>query len=217
MKLFGAKSEISDASRLKTARITRVSVREPRRAGSATHAEFGKWRATDPLAGELSQAIEAKKRDNLVLGETLVSFGLLQRHEMSEVQNAQARSNDVVGSLMVASAIRSRLGDILLQAKRITSAQLEHALTARVRVEQAIGVLAERHRLRPRQAFDLLRNVARSGGQKVNEIAEAVVDSTSNPLLPLPEELARKQLAPRTRGRSPRHAARSGENVGGSR
>ena len=98
----------------------------------------------------------------------------------------------------------------------VTVAQLEHALSARVRVEQAIGVLAERHRLRPRQAFDLLRNVARSSGQKVTEIAGAVVDSTSNPLLPLPEELARKQLAPRRRGRSPRHA-RSGENVGGGR
>jgi hypothetical protein len=98
----------------------------------------------------------------------------------------------------------------------VTVGQLEHALSARVRVEQAIGVLAERHRLRPRQAFDLLRNVARSSGQKVTEIAGAVVDSTSNPLLPLPEELARKQLAPRRRGRSPRHA-RSGENVGGGR
>ena len=99
----------------------------------------------------------------------------------------------------------------------VTVAQLEHALTARVRVEQAIGVLAERHRLRPRQAFDLLRTVARSSGQKVLQIAEAVVDSTSNPLLPLPEELARTQLAPRKRGRSPRHAHRSGENVAGGR
>src|ERR1700722_7123885 len=99
----------------------------------------------------------------------------------------------------------------------VTVAQLEHALTARVRVEQAIGVLAERHRLRPRQAFDLLRTVARASGQKVLQIAQAVVDSTSNPLLPLPEELARTQLAPRKRGRSPRHAARSGENVGGGR
>jgi hypothetical protein len=97
----------------------------------------------------------------------------------------------------------------------VTVAQLEHALSARVRVEQAIGVLAERHRLRPRQAFDLLRNVARSGGQKVTEIAEAVVDSTSNPLLRLPEELAREQLAPRRRGRSPRHAARAQGGSGG--
>jgi ANTAR domain len=88
----------------------------------------------------------------------------------------------------------------------VTVAQLEHALAARVRVEQAIGVLAERHRLRPRQAFDLLRNVARASGQKVIELAETVVDSASNPLLPLPDELARNQPAPRKRGRSPRHA-----------
>ena len=87
----------------------------------------------------------------------------------------------------------------------VTVAQLERALTARVRVEQAIGVLAERHRLRPRQAFDLLRSVARSGGRRVIEIAETVVDSTTNPLLTLPEELARQQPPARKRGRSPRH------------
>ena len=98
----------------------------------------------------------------------------------------------------------------------VTVAQLEHALVARVRVEQAIGVLAERHRLRPRQAFDLLRNVARARGEKLTGLAEAVVDSTSNPLLPLPEELARQQLPPRQRGPSPRRS-RTGENVGGSR
>ena len=87
----------------------------------------------------------------------------------------------------------------------VTVAQLEHALSARVRVEQAIGVLAERHRLRPRQAFDLLRSVARSSGRRVIEIAEDVVDSASNPLLPLPDELARERPAARTRGLSPRH------------
>jgi len=95
----------------------------------------------------------------------------------------------------------------------VTVAQLEHALTARVRVEQAIGVLAERHRLRPRQAFDLLRNVARSSGRRVIEIAETVVDSTSNPLLTLPEELARKQPPARKRGLSPRHARVVGERL----
>lgn len=82
----------------------------------------------------------------------------------------------------------------------VTVAQLEHALAARVRVEQAIGVLAERNRLRPRQAFDLLRNAARSGGRRVIEVAEDVVGSASNPLLPLPSELARTQPAARKRG-----------------
>jgi ANTAR domain len=93
----------------------------------------------------------------------------------------------------------------------VTVAQLEHALAARVRVEQAIGVLAERHRLRPRQAFDLLRNVARSSGQKVVEIAGIVVDSASNPLLPLPEELARTSAPGRTRGPSPRRVRAASE------
>jgi len=84
-----------------------------------------------------------------------------------------------------------------------TVAQLEHALTVRVRVEQAIGVLAERHRLRPRQAFELLRSAARSRGRRVLEVAGEVVDSASNPLLRLPEELA-KAPAARRRGRAPR-------------
>jgi len=83
-----------------------------------------------------------------------------------------------------------------------TVAQLEHALTARVRVEQAIGVLAERHRLRPRQAFELLRSVARAQGRRVLEMATEVVDSATNPLLRIPEELAKPPLA-RRRSRRP--------------
>lgn len=91
----------------------------------------------------------------------------------------------------------------------VTVAQLEHALASRVRVEQAIGVLSERHRLRPREAFDLLRGAARSRGRRVTELAQDVVASAANPLLRLPEELARKLPEPRQRGRSlrrPRHA-----------
>ncbi len=88
----------------------------------------------------------------------------------------------------------------------VTVAQLEHALASRVRVEQAIGVLAERHRLHPREAFDLLRGAARSRGRRVTDIAQDVVASAANPLLRLPEELARKLPESRQRGRSLRRA-----------
>src|ERR1700744_6307316 len=73
----------------------------------------------------------------------------------------------------------------------VTVAQFEHALAARVRGEQAIGCRAERHRLRPREAFDLLRKASRSRGTRVTEMAQEVVASTANPLLRLPEELSR--------------------------
>ena len=90
----------------------------------------------------------------------------------------------------------------------VTVAQLEHALAARVRVEQAIGVLAERHRLRPREAFDLLRKASRARGARVTELAQDVVASTANPLLQLPEELSRAVPEARQRGRSLRRGGR---------
>ena len=88
----------------------------------------------------------------------------------------------------------------------VTVAQLEHALAARVRVEQAIGVLAERHRLRPREAFDLLRKASRARGERVTELAQDVVESTANPLLRLPDELSRATPEPRQRNRSLRRS-----------
>jgi hypothetical protein len=87
-----------------------------------------------------------------------------------------------------------------------TVAQLERALTVRVRVEQAIGVLAERHRLRPRQAFELLRSASRARGARVSQTAGEVVASVTNPLLRIPEELARQPEG--HRGRSSRHPRR---------
>jgi hypothetical protein len=90
---------------------------------------------------------------------------------------------------------------------RTTVGQLEHALTARIRIEQAIGVLAERHRIRPRQAFEQLRSAARSRGRRVIDIAGDVVASATNPLLQLPEELSRQRSAPR-HARSTRRALR---------
>jgi hypothetical protein len=80
---------------------------------------------------------------------------------------------------------------------RTTVGQLEHALLTRIRVEQAIGVLAERHRIKPRQAFEQLREAARSRGRKVIDIASDVVASATNPLLQLPDELSRPRSGPR--------------------
>lgn len=90
---------------------------------------------------------------------------------------------------------------------RVTVAQLEHALATRVRVEQAIGVIAERRRVPPREAFGLLRTAARADGTRMAELATRVVESAVNPLLILPEELARPPRQARPRGKSPRHVA----------
>jgi hypothetical protein len=57
-----------------------------------------------------------------------------------------------------------------------TVAQLEHALAARVSTERAIGVLAERHGISARSAFESLRGDARSQGRPVAQLARQVLD-----------------------------------------
>ena len=73
---------------------------------------------------------------------------------------------------------------------RMSVTQLEHALAARVVVEQAIGVLTERQHSSPRQAFERLRKTARSRGRRVHDLAREIVLSATDPGVPLPPELA---------------------------
>jgi hypothetical protein len=84
--------------------------------------------AADDERDELGVAVRSQMRDNLALGQTLVSFGLMDASELTKVDLAQRRETDVVDSLLVTSTIRSRLGEILLRARQITSNQLERAL-----------------------------------------------------------------------------------------
>jgi hypothetical protein len=111
------------------------------------------------------------------------------------------REGDLTSAMVLADLLAEDLGttprppradDRLTEVDRLQIAvtQLEHALTARVLVEQAIGVLAERQHLSPRAAFERLRKAARSRGKKVHDLARMVVASASDPAVPLPPELA---------------------------
>jgi hypothetical protein len=67
--------------------------------------------------------------------------------------------------------------DAEIAVLRRTVGQLEHALAARVSIERAIGVLAERHGTTPREAFEELRRRARSQGRPAQELATEVLDA----------------------------------------
>ena len=59
-----------------------------------------------------------------------------------------------------------------------TSLALQHALTSRIRIEQAKGVLAERAGISVDDAFDRLRGYARSNQLGLTEVAGRVVERT---------------------------------------
>ncbi|GAB3359850.1 ANTAR domain-containing protein [Modestobacter lapidis] len=78
------------------------------------------------------------------------------------------------GTVAPAEAVDPR--DAELASLRRTVGQLEHALAARVSIERAIGVLAERHGTCPREAFEELRRRARAQGRPAQELAREVLD-----------------------------------------
>jgi hypothetical protein len=101
---------------------------------------------------------------------------------------------------------------------RASVRQLEHALSSRVIVEQAIGVLSERWRVVPRDAFEQLRRVTRSHGLRIHELAKLVIESSTDPEVGLPVELAPAQRptdTPPEQGQSPERRGRNGD--GGER
>jgi hypothetical protein len=161
----------------------------------------------DPAAGEqLDEAVVRRTKDGWRVGgdevpdltSAMVLADLLAA-EQGAAAGPAARKPPVGASTGEATA--GEAGRL-----KATVSQLEHALLNRVRVEQAIGVLAERHRIKPRQAFEQLRTAARNRGRKVIDIASDVVASASNPLLQLPEELSRPRASSRRVTRQPNSA-----------
>jgi hypothetical protein len=56
---------------------------------------------------------------------------------------------------------------------------LQTALNSHVLVEQAKGILTERHGIDPGQAFTLLRTYARNHNQRLTQLAASVIDGTT--------------------------------------
>lgn len=74
----------------------------------------------------------------------------------------------------IATAYIVRAGE-LTEARRL-SAQLQHALNARIVIEQAKGMLARDHDLSVDEAFELLRRHARSNNVSLRSVGHAIVE-----------------------------------------
>jgi len=75
------------------------------------------------------------------------------------------------------SRLLSKLADVQRENE-----QLHTALQTRIVIEQAKGVLVERHSLVPDQAFEALRRGARSTGRRIHDVAAEIVAGTHTPL-----------------------------------
>ncbi|MFI0405622.1 GAF and ANTAR domain-containing protein [Actinomadura sp. 3N508] len=86
-----------------------------------------------------------------------------------------------LGQAMADVATIGLLQERAIRHSQILTEQLQTALNSRVVIEQAKGVLAERHDCSMEQAFTALRDHARNHNHRLTDLAHALVTRTLNP------------------------------------
>jgi GAF domain-containing protein len=84
-----------------------------------------------------------------------------------------------IGQALADVATISILQERAIHRRDVLAEQLQAALNSRVIIEQAKGVLAERGRLDPSEAFALLRSQARSNNVRLSDLARDVLTGTT--------------------------------------
>lgn len=93
-------------------------------------------------------------------------------------------SDDVLAGEVVSIVAGGRLGQERVVAPlRARIDQLQRALDSRVAIEQAKGVLAERHRVNVDRAFKVMRRYARNGRRNLHDVAAAVMSGDEDPFV----------------------------------
>jgi hypothetical protein len=135
----------------------------------------GRWPRFAPVAVEAgfrsAHALPMRLR-----GAVIGALNLFGRDE-----GVLSEEDIVAGQALAAVATIAILQQQVVSEARIVNDQLNTALTSRVVIEQAKGVLAERSGLSMQAAFAAMRRYARDNNLRLAEVAGHVIDRTLGP------------------------------------
>ena len=106
-------------------------------------------------------------------GQTIGALNLFHRDRVTMPPDELA-----IGQALADVATIAILSDRNTRERERLTEQLQAALTSRVIIEQAKGILAERGQLGLDEAFARLRSHARSTQQRLSDLARAVIDGS---------------------------------------
>jgi AmiR/NasT family two-component response regulator len=120
--------------------------------------------ASGPVIAQL------RGRDDVDFVARAAERGISAYVESTDPKNVQSAIEVSIRRYREAARLNEKLG------------QLESALERRAVIERAKGIVMERQQISEREAFERLRDHARSSNRRVVEVAQAVIDGL--PLLP---------------------------------
>jgi GAF domain-containing protein len=135
----------------------------------------GRWPRFSTVASEAgfqsALALPLRLRDTIIGALNLVS---VEQTPMNEADVLVARA---FADLATISVLQQRAATESQQVNE----QLSHALTSRIVIEQAKGVVFERAGIDMSEAFTRLRSYARSHNVRLTDVAQAAIDGTLDP------------------------------------
>ena len=133
-----------------------------------------RWPRFAPAASEMGfagvHAIPMRLRDQVI--GTLNLF----RTAPNGLDQTAARAARALVDVATIGILQERA----IRQQELVAEQLQAALHSRVMIEQAKGVLAERHRTTPDEAFLMLRRYARNHNHPLTTLAADVIDGTAD-------------------------------------
>jgi len=88
---------------------------------------------------DLKRALDDQIQSNQLLGEILVRMGLMDKLDLEVILSIQNDLMFLEDALKLAAGVRQLLGELLIQAKRVTTDQLEHALEEQQKTGEKLG------------------------------------------------------------------------------
>lgn len=113
-------------------------------------------------------ALPMRLREEVIGALNLFNF------QAGELTADQQRIGQALADIATIGILQQRA----ISSRDLLTAQLETALSSRVVIEQAKGVIAERHGIDQGQAFERLRASARNNNRRLADLAKAIVDGT---------------------------------------
>jgi GAF domain-containing protein len=139
------------------------------------HAGSGRWPRFASVAVEAgfhsAFALPLRLRDTTIGALNLVS------DQATPMDEADARVARAFADLATISVLQQRAA---AESQRVNE-QLSHALTSRIIIEQAKGVVFERAGIDMADAFERLRNYARAHNLRLTDVARATIEGTLDP------------------------------------